>query len=249
MHRPHRRLQGLVVAFLGVAALSISPLGINLVVPWLGAQPALAKDNGKGGGDRGGGGDRSDRGGGRGDRGDDRGGGHGGGHGAERGGGAEGRGADNAGRGHGPTGDTGRQARADGHPGRGWSSRHDRSDRDAPEALATLSADQTRALIERGWERHARLDGAFRNHGERVRTMVELARALGLDPSVGALQANFGTPYENGLVPADGTLAEPDWSVVDLDVNGDLVVDGGDLAALPPDPAERDAPTTAGAAP
>ena len=60
-----------------------------------------------------------------------------------------------------------------------------------------LDRRQTQALIARGWEEPT--TGTFRNHGQRVRTMVALAKELGYPASVGALQGNFGTPFENGL--------------------------------------------------
>lgn len=110
----------------------------------------------------------------------------------------------------------------------------------------------TAALIDGGWEKPGKTADGFANHGERVSTMVALARALGYSPSVGAMQANFGTPQENGLIgpqAGDGTLdpaerevleqaiadAKPGngpasgWETVDLDVNGDGVVDKEDL--------------------
>jgi len=67
----------------------------------------------------------------------------------------------------------------------------------APAAM--LDHRQTQALIARGWEEPT--TGTFRNHGQRVRTMVALAKELGYPASVGALQGNFGTPFENGLAP------------------------------------------------
>jgi len=70
-----------------------------------------------------------------------------------------------------------------------------------------FSADETHELLEHGWRTRAVSDAGFRNHGERVRTMVELARRLGYDPRAGALQANFGTPYENGIAQLEAELA------------------------------------------
>lgn len=61
---------------------------------------------------------------------------------------------------------------------------------------ATLDAAQTGSLIGLGWEPPA---ASFRNHGQRVSTMVALAKELGYPASVGAMQANFGTPFENGV--------------------------------------------------
>jgi hypothetical protein len=49
--------------------------------------------------------------------------------------------------------------------------------------------------------------GGFKNHGERTRTMVELAKRLGYGASVGAHQANFGTPFENDIADLQAQLA------------------------------------------
>jgi len=123
-----------------------------------------------------------------------------------------------------------------------------------------FSAAETQTLIEHGWRARAQDDG-FQSHGERVRTMVELARRLGYGAKVGALQANFGTPYENDIARIEAELAQPglteaetaeleaeleaaiaaakpgnganeDWARADLDVNDDGVVDARDLEAL-----------------
>lgn len=69
-----------------------------------------------------------------------------------------------------------------------------------------FSFEETTALIERGWKGPAAHAG-FRNHGERTRTMVELAKQLGYGARVGALQANFGTPFENGIAELQAELA------------------------------------------
>jgi hypothetical protein len=102
------------------------------------------------------------------------------------------------------------------------------ADRVEVEIVVELTPAQTGALMRQGWARREPLDSGWRNHGERVRTMVAIAKALGHPASVGALQANFGTPYENGLEPAPAG----DWTVVGLDINGDGRVDRLDLAAL-----------------
>jgi hypothetical protein len=62
-------------------------------------------------------------------------------------------------------------------------------------------------LIERGWNGPKAQDG-FKNHGQRTRTMVELAKRLGYSARVGAMQANFGTPYENGIADLQDPWAE-----------------------------------------
>jgi hypothetical protein len=69
-----------------------------------------------------------------------------------------------------------------------------------------LAPEETRALIERGWKGPNTQDG-FKNHGQRTRTMVELAKRLGYSPRVGAMQANFGTPFENGIADLQDQLA------------------------------------------
>jgi hypothetical protein len=79
-------------------------------------------------------------------------------------------------------------------------------------AAHRYSASETRQLIERGWRARASTDG-FRNHGERVRTMVELAKRLGYGSRVGSLQANFGTPQENGITALQAQLEEAQIAV------------------------------------
>ena len=74
--------------------------------------------------------------------------------------------------------------------------------------------------------------GDFRNHGQRVSTFVALAKELGFGASVGAMQANFGTPFENGLVATDPDtgefLRDPD--------TGDFIIDAteAEIAAVKP---------------
>jgi hypothetical protein len=74
-------------------------------------------------------------------------------------------------------------------------------------AAHRFSPEETRALMERGWKGPARTAG-FRNHGERVRTMVELSKRLGYGAHIGALQTNFGTPHENSIAALQAQLAE-----------------------------------------
>jgi hypothetical protein len=75
------------------------------------------------------------------------------------------------------------------------------------EVAHRFSPKETKELIERGW-RARTIDAGYRNHGERVRTMVELAKRLGYGARVGAMQANFGTPYENGIADLQAELSE-----------------------------------------
>jgi hypothetical protein len=71
-----------------------------------------------------------------------------------------------------------------------------------------FSPEETKALMERGWKGPSARSAGFRNHGERVRTMVELSKRLGYGAHVGALQANFGTPYENDIAALQDQLTE-----------------------------------------
>jgi len=75
-------------------------------------------------------------------------------------------------------------------------------------AAHRFSPEETKALMERGWKGPAARTAGFRNHGERVRTMVELSKRLGYGAHVGALQANFGTPQENNIAALQDQLAE-----------------------------------------
>ena len=64
------------------------------------------------------------------------------------------------------------------------------------------------ARDDRMTEAKGRSAAGFKNHGERTRTMVELAKRLGYGARVGAHQANFGTPFENGIADLQAQLAE-----------------------------------------
>jgi hypothetical protein len=75
-------------------------------------------------------------------------------------------------------------------------------------AAHRFSPEETKALMERGWKGPAARAAGFRNHGERVRTMVELSKRLGYGARVGALQANFGTPQENNIAALQAELAD-----------------------------------------
>lgn len=94
-----------------------------------------------------------------------------------------------------------------------------------------FSPDDSRRLIETGWRLPARSTKAY---ALRLHVMMELARSLGHDAGVGALQATFGTPQESGgapgrAAPADGADPARDWRLVNLDVTGDNAVDRADL--------------------
>lgn len=67
-------------------------------------------------------------------------------------------------------------------------------------AVIVFDSAETDALVAAGWEPSAHAAaGEFVDLGDRVTTFVAIAEALGHDPAVGALQANWGTPQENGI--------------------------------------------------
>jgi hypothetical protein len=96
-------------------------------------------------------------------------------------------------------------------------------DSETGEVIHVFDEEATNALIQAGWTApQAKADHTFASHGERVRTYVAIATALGYSAEVGVLQANFGSGRS-----APGP--EGDWRNVNLDLNGDSVVDGNDL--------------------
>ena len=97
--------------------------------------------------------------------------------------------------------------------------RHAGLDRDRIGAFAhQFAPEETSALIGRGWKGPAARAAGFRSHGERVRTMVELSKRLGYGARVGALQANFGTPYENDIAALQDRLAAAEAAGDDAEV-------------------------------
>jgi hypothetical protein len=79
-----------------------------------------------------------------------------------------------------------------------------------------LSPQETKHLIGHGWRPGREPGPGFRNHRERVRTMVELSKRLGHGAQVGALQASFGTPQETGIASLAAELA---MAHAELDAN------------------------------
>jgi hypothetical protein len=75
------------------------------------------------------------------------------------------------------------------------------------EFLGKVRNGQSSKARDERMEAKARSDGGFKNHGERTRTMVELAKRLGYGAHVGAHQAKFGTPFENGIADLQAQLA------------------------------------------
>jgi hypothetical protein len=81
----------------------------------------------------------------------------------------------------------------------------------------------TEALIRAGWAApQVRSDRTLTDHGQKVMTYVAIATALGHPVFVGVMQANFGTD-------GPGRGAAGDWRDVNLDLNGDGIVDEQDL--------------------
>ena len=60
----------------------------------------------------------------------------------------------------------------------------------------TFSAHQVKGLVGNKWKSANLVGPGFKNHGQRVSTMVGIAKALGFGAWVGAMQANFGTMQE-----------------------------------------------------
>jgi hypothetical protein len=73
--------------------------------------------------------------------------------------------------------------------------------------LLVLDGGLAAILAQRHWQPPRQDGAAGASTMERVRTMVELARALRLPTAVGVLQASFGTPAENGLVEPGRAVA------------------------------------------
>ena len=75
--------------------------------------------------------------------------------------------------------------------------------------LLVLDEKLTAVLVERGWRPPGGNTAAGgTSTAERIRVMVDIARALRLPTSTGAMQAAFGTPAENGLDGVQRRLAE-----------------------------------------
>ena len=133
---------------------------------------------------------------------------------------------------------------------------HHRSGSSAPEQRTAAAAPESPPLPP---HRPDADESGFRNHGDRVSTFVAIAKSVGLNGGTGAMQANFGTPFENGLVATDedsgeflkdedtgeyiidatdeeiaevkpGNGPRTDWEIdTSLDVNMDGIVDKDDL--------------------
>jgi hypothetical protein len=72
-------------------------------------------------------------------------------------------------------------------------------------ALA-FSPSESSELIARGWPTPGLPANGFGSDGQRLRTMIALARRLGYGARTGALQARFGTPYELGIAEVEVEL-------------------------------------------
>jgi hypothetical protein len=69
-----------------------------------------------------------------------------------------------------------------------------------------FSPSESSELIARGWHTPEPPASGFESDGQRLRTMIALARRLGYGGRTGALQARFGTPYELGIAEVEVEL-------------------------------------------
>ena len=76
----------------------------------------------------------------------------------------------------------------------------DKFTKDITSISKRISKEETASLINSGWVNDNVYSKDFVNHGKRVSTYVQIAKDQGLPAYVGALQANFGNPYETGIV-------------------------------------------------
>ncbi|MCH9052542.1 MAG: hypothetical protein IIA72_15950 [Proteobacteria bacterium] len=88
-------------------------------------------------------------------------------------------------------------------------------------SVHTFSAKEVKGLLGNKWKAAKFDDPNFVNHGQRVSTMVKIAKALGYGAWVGAMQANFGTMQELGI---DDLVA----TVEALEEELDLLVEADD---------------------
>ena len=85
-----------------------------------------------------------------------------------------------------------------------------------------LDKDESRELVNSGWVNENVFSKDFDNHGKRVSTYVQLAKKLGLPAYIGALQANFGNPYETGINDLKNKIEDLNTSIITNDLNIDL---------------------------
>ncbi|MCW9039591.1 MAG: hypothetical protein OQJ76_03765 [Rhodospirillales bacterium] len=112
-----------------------------------------------------------------------------------------------------------------------------KGDKSVGKTAHTFSSDESASLARQGWMRHSESDD-FSNHGDRVRTMVAIAKALGYNASVGAMQANFGTPQENA--PTSENSAEEGAGTETTPTEGEVTAPT-EIAASEPTPTEGEA--------
>jgi hypothetical protein len=94
---------------------------------------------------------------------------------------------------------------------------------DTAKAVFVFSEGETETLIRAGWAApQARAPRAVADHGQKVRTYIAIAIALGYSPYVGATKANFGDAVSR-------TAPGGAWRDVNFDLNGDGIVDERDV--------------------
>ena len=101
-------------------------------------------------------------------------------------------------------------------------------------SIHTFSHKEVMGLLGHKWKTAHFDDLNFYNHGQRVSTMVKLAKLLGYGAWVGAMQANFGTMQELGIADLQDAVtdAQSDLdAVVEALAAGDPTVTQADLLA------------------
>ena len=91
-----------------------------------------------------------------------------------------------------------------------------------------LENNESLSLTDSGWINKKVFSKDFTNHGQRVKTYVEIAKFKGLPAYVGALQANFGNPYETGIAKFQNKITDLNSQITLLNtqlLNTELTVD------------------------
>ena len=91
-----------------------------------------------------------------------------------------------------------------------------------------LENNESLSLTDSGWINKKVFSKDFTNHGQRVKTYVEIAKLKGLPAYVGALQANFGNPYETGIAKFQNKITDLNSQITLLNtqlLNTELTVD------------------------
>ena len=85
----------------------------------------------------------------------------------------------------------------------------------------SLEKEESLSLVNSGWVNENVYSKGFVNHGQRVKTYVEIAKSKDLPAHVGALQANFGNIYETGINDLNNQIENLNTQLIDLDQSTD----------------------------